>query len=294
MGIFLDFLEIGTSDFDTLIQRASDRDCGISIDPISFYLDRLPSPKRCKKLNMAISNHHGMMPVFYLHPRVIGDYGLPNWLRGCNAIGHVHPTVSRILAARGLSEGILNEHEIEVAPLVAVLEQHDVSGLYLLKVDTEGHDHIILHHFFDHAVQSLWPHVLIFESNSLSDSNEIHRLIARLIMLGYDIVKCETGGPATNTHLRLNIKRLKPRLGFTAELLGYYLEGYPEGYNRTNLPHQNTLPDAMSFCKAAAKGGVTYQYGTYEVREGKYLKRDPRNSDIKSWVLIGDRDFPFS
>jgi hypothetical protein len=41
--MFFDFVEIGTSDFDTLIQKAGDTDIGISIDPIDEYLERLPS-----------------------------------------------------------------------------------------------------------------------------------------------------------------------------------------------------------------------------------------------------------
>ena len=38
-----DFIEIGTSDFDTLIEDASESTRGISIEPIKYYLDRLPN-----------------------------------------------------------------------------------------------------------------------------------------------------------------------------------------------------------------------------------------------------------
>ena len=51
----LDFLEIGTSDFDTCIEHASDTTKGISVEPIKFYIDRLPNPKNVKKVNAAIS-----------------------------------------------------------------------------------------------------------------------------------------------------------------------------------------------------------------------------------------------
>jgi len=47
--MFLDFIEIGTSDFNTLIQAAGPNTRGLSIDPISLYIDRLPNRPGCKK-----------------------------------------------------------------------------------------------------------------------------------------------------------------------------------------------------------------------------------------------------
>ena len=35
-----DFIEIGTSDFDTLIESSDDNVVGLSIEPIKYYLDR--------------------------------------------------------------------------------------------------------------------------------------------------------------------------------------------------------------------------------------------------------------
>jgi hypothetical protein len=285
MGTFLDFLEIGTSDFDTLIQKASDKDVGISIDPISFYLDRLPSPSKCKKLALAISDRSGVLPVYYLHPDQIKEHGLPNWLRGCNAIGKPHPTAVRILAERGLSNDVLRTEQVRVEMLTTVLDRENVGGIYTLKVDSEGHDHIILNNFFNRARRNLWPHDLFFESNILSDTEAIHALIARLITQGYDVANCQTGGNATNTHLRLNICRLKGRNRFSNEIQGYYLAGYPESYRASDPPHGNTLEQAKAYCKLLNKGGVTYQYGRYEVREGRYLRRSSGDGDVKSWIL---------
>ena len=47
----LDFLEIGTSNFDTLIQLADNKTVGISVEPIKYYLDSLPSPANVLKIN---------------------------------------------------------------------------------------------------------------------------------------------------------------------------------------------------------------------------------------------------
>ena len=47
----LHFIEVGTSDFDTLIQVAKPETAGISIEPIKYYLDRLPNPPNVIKMN---------------------------------------------------------------------------------------------------------------------------------------------------------------------------------------------------------------------------------------------------
>ena len=47
-----DFIEIGTSDFDTLIQKCSDDSVGLSIEPLKSHLDRLlnkPNVKKARK-----------------------------------------------------------------------------------------------------------------------------------------------------------------------------------------------------------------------------------------------------
>jgi hypothetical protein len=52
--IDLDSIEIGTSDFDTLIESASANTVGFSIEPIKYYLDNLPDKPNVTKINKAI------------------------------------------------------------------------------------------------------------------------------------------------------------------------------------------------------------------------------------------------
>lgn len=47
--MILDFIEIGTSDFDTIIQSNTYKH-GLSIEPIKYYIDRLPNKEGVKKL----------------------------------------------------------------------------------------------------------------------------------------------------------------------------------------------------------------------------------------------------
>lgn len=285
--MFLDFIEIGTSDFNTLIQAAGPDTHGLSIDPISLYLDRLPNRPGCKKINAAISNFEGTVEVYFIPPQVIAKHRLPNWLRGCNSIGAPHPTVSKQLEKMDIDpELVLVRQPVPCHRLQTVLRQHDVQGVFMLKVDTEGHDAVILNDFFDDATPQQWPHQIVFESNKLSDSETIHRLIAKLILMGYDIVSCETGGGASDTHLRLNLNRLKGERTTIQTAKGYYLEGYPKNYSPLNLPHANNLDSALEYAHQQQAAGVTCQYGRYEVRQGRYLQHSVKDLKVGSWVTL--------
>ena len=285
--MFLDFIEIGTSDFNTLIQAAGPDTHGLSIDPISLYLDRLPNRPGCKKINAAISNFEGTVEVYFIPPQVIAKHRLPNWLRGCNSIGAPHPTVSKQLEKMDIDpELVLVRQPVPCHRLQTVLHQHDVQGIFMLKVDTEGHDAVILNDFFDDATPQQWPHQIVFESNKLSDSETIHRLIAKLILMGYDIVSCETGGGASDTHLRLNLNRLKGERTTIQTAKGYYLEGYPKNYSPLNLPHENNLDSALEYAHQQQAAGVTFQYGRYEVRQGRYLHHSVKDLKVQSWMRL--------
>jgi len=225
--------------------------------------------------------------VYFIPPQVIAKHRLPNWLRGCNSIGAPHPTVARQLDKMGIApELVLMRQPVPCHRLQTVLRQQDVQGVFMLKVDTEGHDAVILNDFFSDATPEQWPHQIIFESNKLSDSETIHRLIAKLILMGYDIVACETGGGASDTHLRLNLNRLKGERGSIQTAKGYYLEGYPKNYSPLNLPHENNLDSALKYANQLQAAGVTFQYGRYEVRQGRYLHHSVKDLKVQSWMRL--------
>jgi hypothetical protein len=284
--MFFDFVEIGTSDFNTLIERADDATIGLAIDPIQRYLDRLPSPRNCIKLAAAISDRDGETVAHYVSPENIAAHGLPDWLRGCNAIGAPHPTVSAVLAQHGLDpQQVVIAQPIPCLRLVTVLAELGASGMYLLKTDTEGHDTVILNDFFDHADRAMWPHQLLFETNLLSDQGAVHTLIARLITAGYDIVHSRTGGGDTDTFLRLNLDRLQGKSGFTAQIDGYHFEHYPAGYDPAHPPHDNSPEAAAAYCAERGASGVSRRGGRFEVRSGAFLVK-AQEAGIASWAYL--------
>lgn len=172
-------IEIGTSDFDTLAGITP----GIFIEPIKFYYDKLPA--HCTKENIAISNYNGSATAYYVEYSDIVQYGLPDWIRGCNSINSQHPTVVKTLMEYGLPMSLIKEQNIEVKRLTEIVSKYQISKLDLLKIDTEGHDAIIILDYFDNP--PVLPTKIIFENNILSDNEEISKAIALLEKHKYHI-----------------------------------------------------------------------------------------------------------
>ena len=85
-----DFIEIGTSDFDTLIQTCSDESIGLSIEPLQIYLDRLPNKPNVKKITKAISELDSEIDIYYIPLENIWKHNLPIWVKGCNSVSKPH------------------------------------------------------------------------------------------------------------------------------------------------------------------------------------------------------------
>ncbi len=69
------YLEIGTSDFDTLLERHLWRGdiYGISLEPLRSYFEQLPGGTGSSKvlLNVAISDHDGYENLYFVRPELV-------------------------------------------------------------------------------------------------------------------------------------------------------------------------------------------------------------------------------
>jgi FkbM family methyltransferase len=164
-------VEIGTSDFSTEAGKTD----GLFIEPVKPYFDRLPE---CRKENIAISDKEGELDIFYIDPLDISQYRIPKGLRGCSSINKPHPTVIKM----GY-EKYIRKSTVKVERIKTVLDRHGITDIEFLKVDTEGHDYVILNDFLDTC--DIRPSIIQFESNILSNESEVTKLCDRLHRLGY-------------------------------------------------------------------------------------------------------------
>ena len=279
--MFIDFIEIGTSDFDTEIQKKDNRR-GLSIDAVKYYIDKLPNKADCIKMNYGVSNFDGEITINYVSIENIEKYKLPNWVRGCNSVNHYHPTVTKLLLDKGIQiKDIITSYKVPCKTLLSLLTEYNVKGFYLLKVDTEGHDSIILEHFLNNnKSNNLLPHKIIFETNVLTNIEDTSNIIKISQQIGYDLISS-----SHDTILKLNLNKINKTFTFSSEIVNYFIEDYPKGYDPANLPHENTLEAAKRYCIKYKCSGITYQHNRYEVRNGNYINYY-NNPKLLSWILL--------
>jgi FkbM family methyltransferase len=176
-----DFIEIGTCDFDTLLQSTSSK-IGLSIDPIKIYLDNLPDNDHVIKLNCAISDKDGEVEVFWISPDDIHKYQLPVWLKGCNSIINPHPSAIKELRDRNL-DNIYIKSKCKSMSWKSLVELYDIKQVDYLKIDTEGHDCFIINNILDFG--KVLPNRILFENNVLSEQSLVEETLARLNKFGY-------------------------------------------------------------------------------------------------------------
>ena len=181
------FLEIGTSNFDTLIENADETTRGISIDPIQSYLDDLPDKPNVKKICCAVTSHRtsDTIDIYYIPKQVIDENKLPNWFKGCNTIGNYHPL--------HIQHNVTHLVKVDKVPIVNIdelLKSNNIRNIGFLKIDTEGHDCVILQGLFDylkHKTIEYFPRRILFESNENTPTLTVDETIETALKLGYKV-----------------------------------------------------------------------------------------------------------
>jgi FkbM family methyltransferase len=194
-GVHLDFIEIGTSDFDTCIQEATEGTWGLSVEPLRPYLDNLPEKPHVKKVQQAVSDRSGTIDFFYLEPDTIRQLKLPRWVRGCNSVDKPHPQVASLLRKRGFQDptSMFTKDVVRVTDVPTLLREHNVASVHFLKIDTEGHDCTILRSWLAACQQNpaWYPMRIQFESNKLSDKAEVAAVCQLFADVGYNVRKAK-------------------------------------------------------------------------------------------------------
>lgn len=185
-----DFVEIGTSDYETLIETASNTSRGLSVEPLQLYIDRLPNRPHVSKVTAAIVDDSGGdkdIAVYWVDPEDIDKHHMFPQARGCNSVGAPH-AIHRDLMASGQGDLVMTAR----VPLLSIQElfsRYGVRSVDYLKVDTEGYDTRILSGLMRHcdAQQrpSCWPRTIHFESNWITPKADRVRTVAELKSRGY-------------------------------------------------------------------------------------------------------------
>ena len=181
-----DFIEIGTSDFDTEIQCAGLKR-GISIEPVKRYLDALPNPPYVTKIHGAVSNRSGTIDVYSVSPEDIQKHNLPDYIRGCNTVNAPHMCV-----AGKVPDEIIIKDRVPVYMFSDIINMCHIRSSKYLKIDTEGHDCIILNSYLE-CVSDGFPLIpkIQFEDNGGCKKEDVDAVLEKLKGYGYTYTRDE-------------------------------------------------------------------------------------------------------
>lgn len=182
----IDFIEIGTSDFDTLTEVATDEAIGICVEPISYYLNRVPNRLNVTKINAAVSmdNTEGFVDFYYIPGEVMDQYNLPKYLRGCNSVNKYHLYHTNELRQ------FVKIDKVPQIPISKLFIDNNVVGVKHLKIDTEGCDCHIMDNLFAYLADKdtqHYPIKITFESNENADQSHVQRVIEKFVNIGYTV-----------------------------------------------------------------------------------------------------------
>lgn len=182
------FVEIGTSNFDTLIETANDDDYGLTVEPLSVYLHELPNKKNVKKINMAATDipKTKNINMYYIPETIIKENNLPEWFKGCNTIGDYHP-----LHKKHNVEKFVRVESVELISVSRLFYSNNIRGLEYMKIDTEGHDCIILRGLYEYLrylPDNFHPREIKFESNEHTNLEDVDNIISLYESFDYYLV----------------------------------------------------------------------------------------------------------
>ena len=175
-----DFVDIGTANFDTSLDLMKEGQNILLVEPIKYYLDQLPSGPNIYKVNGAISRRHGRGKMFYVGEELIKKYGMPDWIRGCNSFNDYHPTVIKLFHQLSISIKKISCVYVPVYTVRNLVKSFKITSIGFLKIDTEGHDHVILKYILEEMKRGLKVKTIKIEYNSVfGNTTKIDDLIMK-------------------------------------------------------------------------------------------------------------------
>ena len=86
-------------------------------------------------------------------------------------------------------ENFVTTRIVETIPVNELIKRYNINSVKFLKIDTEGHDTIILNDWLDCCENNkeLYPKRIFFESKDLTEPIELTKINERLINLGYKL-----------------------------------------------------------------------------------------------------------
>jgi len=186
-----EFVDIGTSYFATSIDKFGLNSIGILVEPIKKYLDIIPNSKTIIKANYAISdsNRKGSMSVPICENKNLKYLTEEEILKISNTYD-ISLGGSSILNGTEVIINVPSEIiECDIITFYELCKIYEIKKINQLKIDTEGHDHIILQQVYKMVKnKKLDIDTIIFELSLISNEEELIKVTDKFLKeLNYSI-----------------------------------------------------------------------------------------------------------
>ena len=184
------FVDIGTSDFQTSADYIeSDPSLTILlVEPLKFYLDKLPNNENITKANVAVSNINGLTDIYFLTENDIAEYEFEQCVRGCNKIGIPHISIEYELDRRNLPRDLIKKQSVNTITFQELCKQYNIESIDRLKIDTEGHEEFIVPGVLETLKQGLNINEIQFENQEhLGNKVFLDNIVLEFVNLGYEL-----------------------------------------------------------------------------------------------------------
>ena len=139
------FVEIGSCDFDTCEELILNNWKGIVVEPVKYYFDKLKKYDNIIYENIAISDSKKTLNIHYIDPDYINkNLNNRKWLKGISCLnGDKGCFIFNHNKKLNIFKNSLKQ-EVNCLTLQNLCDKYSINNINFLKIDTEGHDFIIL------------------------------------------------------------------------------------------------------------------------------------------------------
>lgn len=178
------FIEIGSCHFDTLIHEYGLNVRGLLVEPIAESFNLIPTSDTIVKENCAITNHNGTIDMYIHFNRKMSR----KWkFSSRKELNDFHKETGNWIYSSGSDMNSINENKflptkskrkVRCMTFYSLIEKYQINEVDVLKIDTEGHDHIILKQVYEciKSNQLKINDLIRYEKNKLSSHEELKKI----------------------------------------------------------------------------------------------------------------------
>ena len=132
------------------------------------------------------------MNIHWVTPEDLIKWNLPDWVRGSNSISQPHIVVQEECDLKNINyDDVITISKIKIKSWKTLAKENNIKGVKLIKIDTEGHEHIIMKNLLEDLIErsSFRPEKIFFENNKCANKPKLTEAVQGFEKLGYALSK---------------------------------------------------------------------------------------------------------